>query len=729
MRKNFIQFGNDKLKDFGQATINLFIFLPYFFSVAALSKTLFMPWKNLVATKKSVGFSMDEFFNRFVFNFISRVIGFAMRSSIIVFYFLFQAAFMLGLPLVALAYFILLPLMYAEYLFQKTPEEIKEVEKNKFIESHSLKAESLEAVTSWFETHYKNHLYRERWWELKNLFETPPLARDWSSGFTPTIDLYTIDLATPGYLHHIKNIIGRENEISEMERALSKNLESNVIVSGDEGVGKHTVIDALARKIYLGRTTTQLMYKRILKLNMEKLLSEFSDPLKRGAFFEDILEEAVNAGNIILFIDDFEKYLEYASLFQKYASGDDLQIIGVTTPYAYERFIFQNDKIKRLFQKIEVREVKKEDALKILMESSYVFENYHKVIIPYETVALTVEKSEFYLTYIPFPEKAADLLDAACVYAKSKNLVKVTPDIVDRVLTEKTHVPTMVTSEMKDKLLNMESRLAEKIIQQSNALNKLSSALRRAFLLIGKRKKPLATFMFLGPTGVGKTETAKVIAGIFFGKEQLLRFDMSLYQSKSDIPKLLGDPTFSQPGLLSAAIREKPYGVLLLDEIEKADPDLLNIFLTVIDEGYFTDGSGHRVDCKNLLIIATSNAGSDVLYDKSDTDIIDYLVEKKIFSPEFLNRFDGIISYEPLTKQSIALMARKMVEKISSDVMSIYKVDIKVSEETLAKLVEKGYDPRFGARNLERAIRDEIEDKISKSLLSGHVKEGGMLNF
>lgn len=235
--------------------------------------------------------------------------------------------------------------------------------------------------------------------------------------------------------------------------------------------------------------------------------------------------------------------------------------------------------------------------------------------------------------------------------------------------------------------------------------------------------------MFLGPTGVGKTETAKVIAGIFFGKEQLLRFDMSLYQSKSDIPKLLGDPTFSQPGLLSAAIREKPYGVLLLDEIEKADPDLLNIFLTVIDEGYFTDGSGHRVDCKNLLIIATSNAGSDVLYDKSDTDIIDYLVEKKIFSPEFLNRFDGIISYEPLTKQSIALMARKMVEKISSDVMSIYKVDIKVSEETLAKLVEKGYDPRFGARNLERAIRDEIEDKISKSLLSGHVKEGGMLNF
>ncbi len=729
MRKNFIQFANDKLKDFGHATINLFIFLPYFFSVAALSRTLFKPWKNLVATKKTSGFSIDEFFNRFVFNLISRTIGFMMRVSVITFYFLFQAVFMLGLPLVALSYFVLLPLMYAEYMFQKTPEEIKEIEKNKFIENHSLGKETLEAVTLWFETHYKNHLYRDRWWELKNLFETPPLARDWSAGFTPTIDRYTIDLATPSYLHHIKNIIGRGNEISEIERALSKNLESNVIISGEEGVGKHTVIDALARKIYLGRTTSQLMYKRILKLNMEKLLSEFTDSLKREAFFEDILEEAFNAGNIILFIDDFDKYLEYATLFQKYASGGDLQIIGVTTPYAYERSIFQNEKIKRLFQKIEVHEVKKEDALKILMESVYVFENYHKVIIPYETVVSTVEKSEFYLTYIPFPEKAADLLDAACVYAKSKNLSKVTPDIVDLVLTEKTHVPTLVTSDMKEKLLNMEARLAEKIVQQANALNKLSSALRRSFLLVGKRKKPLATFMFLGPTGVGKTETAKAIAGIFFGKEQLLRFDMSLYQSKSDIPKLIGDPTFSQPGLLSAAIREKPYGVLLLDEIEKADPDLLNIFLTVIDEGYFTDGSGHRVDCKNLLIIATSNAGSDVLYKKTDTDIIDYLVEKKIFTPEFLNRFDGIISYEPLTKQSITTMARRMIEKISSDILSIYKVNIKVGEETLTKLVEKGYDSRFGARNLERIIRDEIEDKISKSLLSGKVKEGEMLNF
>lgn len=462
---------------------------------------------------------------------------------------------------------------------------------------------------------------------------------------------------------------------------------------------------------------------------MERVFAEFTDEAKRENFFEELLSEARAAGNIIIFIDDFEKYVAHGSLFQKYLYGTDLQMIGVTNPFAYEKYLFGNEKIKRLFQRVDVYEVKKDEALKIILESSYSFENYHKVIIPYETVVESVDKSEFYLTYIPFPEKAVDLLDAACVYAKSKGKTTVTPEIVNAVLTEKTHIPTMVTTDMKDKLLNMENNLGQKIVQQKTAITKLSASLRRSFLLIGKRKKPLATFLFLGPTGVGKTETAKAISDIFFGNDRLLRFDMSLYQLKSDIPKLIGDPIYSQPGLLSAAIREKPYGVLLLDEMEKADPDLLNIFLTIFDEGYFTDGSGHRVDCKNLLIIATSNAGSEAIYGNKDMDIVEYLVSKQLFSPEFLNRFDGVIAYEPLSKESMIVLAKKLIAKITRDIQALYKVNVTVSESSLAELVEKGYDPRFGARNLERTIRDDIEDKISKSLLSGDTKEGQTLHF
>lgn len=722
MRKGFIPFANDRLRDFGQAVINLFIFLPYFFSVPALMKTLFRPWKNLVPEKKQVGFSLSDWFSRFVFNLISRGIGFVMRTSVISFYFLFQSIYMIGLPLIALAYFIFIPLMYFEYLFQKTEDERKKIDKKKFLEAHLLKEENLKEVEAWFENHYANHLYRARWFELRNLLETPPLARDWSSGFTPTIDQYTIDLATHSYLHHIKNIVGRTHELKEMERALSKNVESNVMLVGEEGVGKHTVVDAFARRIYLGKTAPHLMYKRILKLNMDKVMSEYADDAKREAFLEDLLDEARKAGNIILFIDDFEKHLSHAALFQKFSSTSELQIIAITAPFPYEKDIFQNEKIKRLFQKIDVTEVKKEEALKILLDTSYSFESFHGVTIPYETLVTVIEKSEFYLTYIPFPEKAVDLLDASCVYVKSKMQSVVTPEDVDMVLTEKTHIPTMVTQDMKEKLLNLEGRLKEKVIQQTNAIEKLSSSLRRSFLLIGKRKKPLATMLFLGPTGVGKTETAKAVSEIFFGKEKLLRFDMSLYQSKSDIPKLIGNETFSSPGLLSASVREHPYGVLLLDEIEKADHDLLNIFLTIFDEGYFTDGTGHRVDCKNLLIVATSNAASSVIFKDKEINIVDYLVENQIFTPEFLNRFDGVIAYEPLSRESLYSLARKMIEKIATDVKALYKVNIKVGEGTLRQLVDRGYDPRFGARNLERVIRDEVEDKISKLILKGETK-------
>lgn len=729
MRDNFVRFANNKLRDFGQALINLFIFLPYFFSITALLKTLFYPWKNLVSVKKTPGFSFSELANRFLFNLISRTIGFVMRISIVLFYFVFQAVLMIALPFVALGYFLFLPLMYLEYLFQKTPLELKEAAKKKFIQDHNLDPANHALVADWFEDYYQNHVFRSKWWELKNLMETPPLARDWSAGFTPTIDQYTTDLATPAYLHHIKNIVDRNEEISEIERNLSKNMESNVIIVGEEGVGKRTIIDALAKKIYLGKTSPQLMYKRILKLNMEKVFAEFSDRSKRESFFEDLLSEAANAHNIMLSIDDFEKYVDQASLFKKYAGGPNLQIIGVTSPYSFQKDIFSNDKIARLFQKIEVHEVEKDEALKILLDASYEFETYHQVILPYETISDAVDKSEFYMTYIPFPEKAVDLLDAACVYAKSRNMKTVTPEIIKETLSEKTHVPALVTSEIKTKLLSLEKNLNEQVIQQTQAVNELSSGLKRSFLLMGKRKKPLATFLFLGPTGVGKTETAKAVAKTFFGDDKLIRFDMSLYQSKNDIPKLVGDPLFSQPGLLSAAVREKPYGVLLLDEIEKANPDLLNIFLTLLDEGYFFDGTGHRVDCKNLLIIATSNAGSDAMFKDAGIDIVNYLVEAKIFSPEFINRFDAVIGYEPLTRQSIEILARKMVKKISEDVSKLYKINVKVGEDTIYKLSTKGYDPRFGARNLERALRGGIENVISEKLLSGEVKEGEMMQI
>lgn len=715
MKLNLFDFYKDSLKKFGEATINIFIFLPYFFSVSVLLKTLFCPWKNLQSKKQLPGFSFEEWVNRYFFNLISKAIGFFMRISIISFYFIFQTGFMILLPFIALFYFLLIPLFYLFYILKKSPEELKKTLQNSFVSDHMLNSENRLLVVDWFEIYYKHHLEKSEWWKLSNLFSFPPLARDWAVGYSPTLDQYTTDITSSSYLHHINNIVDREKEINEIEQILTKNFEANVIIVGEEGVGKHTIIDALAKKIYLGKTNTYLMYRRILKLNMEKVKQDQN-------FFEDLLKEAVAAGNIILFIDNFEKYLELGVSFEKYIKSDHLQLIGVTTPFFYQKYVFPNEKINRLFNKVDVYEVSKKEALNILLERSFELESYHKVIIPYETLVEAIDKSDFYLTYIPFPEKAVDLLDAACVYEKTNHSQKekkpkVTPKTIDIILTEKTHIPMKITSQMKVKLLHLEKILSNQVFEQKEAIDKLSSSLRRSFLLIGKRKKPLATFLFLGPTGVGKTASAKAIAQVFFSSTNLtnstnspsynylIRFDMSNYQSKYDIPKLIGDTNNQDPGLLSSSIREKPYGVLLLDEIEKADHDLLNIFLTVIDEGYFTDGSGHTVDCKNLVIIATSNAK-----------------DESVFSPEFLNRFDGVITFSELTPAALKQIAKKILKDLEEDIYELHKIKIIVKEKTIDSLIEKGYNPRYGARNLERVIRDDIEDKIAKMILEEKIK-------
>ena len=731
MHKNFWQYYWDSLHDFGEAIVNMFIFLPYFFSVSTLLKTLFHPWKNLIVKKTFVGFSISDWTNRFAFNLISRSMGLIMRLSIIFFYFIFQTLLMVFLPFIALSFFLFTPIFYFISLTQKTPQEEKDIFKKKFIETHLLNSENLPQVENWSENYYKEHISKTKWWKLSNLFSYPPLARDWAVGFSPILDQYATDLATPTYLHHIKNIVDRNNEIKEIEQTLTKSAENNVIIVGEEGVGKHTIIDAFAKKIYLGKINSQLMYKRILMLNMEKILNEFVDQKQRESFFDDLLNEASQAKNIIIFIDNFDKFIsndgggvDMTIPFEKYAKTNLIQIIGITTPFYYQQLIFNNEKISRIFERVDVYEVPKDRAENILLDSVFSFENIYDLHIPYESVKEIIEKSEFYLTNIPFPEKAVDLLDTTCSYAKENNIHTITPEIINIVLTKKTHIPTVITKQMKEKLLNLETLLYSKIIQQDEAVNKLSSALRRSFLLIGKRKKPLASFLFLGPTGVGKTETAKAISQVFFTEQSnsnefqristnfryLLRFDMSEYQSKYDIPKLIGD--MNSPGLLTKTIREQSYGVLLLDEIEKADKDMLNIFLTIIDEGYFTDGMGKKVDCKNLIIIATSNAK-----------------DENVFSPEFLNRFDGIIRFESLNQESIGILTKKIIERISIDIFKLYKVKIFVSEKTINLVSKKGFDPKYGARNLERTIRDEIEDKVAKIILSDKAKQGDVINL
>ncbi|HRN70486.1 MAG TPA: AAA family ATPase [Candidatus Woesebacteria bacterium] len=399
----------------------------------------------------------------------------------------------------------------------------------------------------------------------------------------------------------------------------------------------------------------------------------------------------------------------------------------------YEKFIYQNETIRNTFTKVDVEEISKEKAFTIILDQALQFEKRYKVTIPYETILTVIDKSYYYITTIPFPEKALQLLDWACVYTiQTVKREIITPELIDAVISARTNVPTTLSDEVRQKLLHMEELLQQSILGQNHAIKEVAATIRRSFLLIGKRKKPIASFLFLGPTGVGKTETAKVISNVFFGSDtQMLRFDMSLYQTKQDIAKLIGSVETLNPGLLTNEIRENPYAVLLIDEIEKANNDLLNIFLTILDEGYFTDGYGQRVDCKNLIIIATSNAGAQEMQqllikqalqdnETAATDfVMNFLIEKGLFSPEFLNRFDGIIAYKPLGNDSAFTLAKQIVENINNEIYSMHKIHIQVSDNTIKDLINKGYNAQFGVRNLERVMRQHLEDKVAKMVLEG----------
>ena len=728
-----------KVPNFFRALFNLLVFLPHFFSALPLFNTLFSPWKRLYSTKKDLGFSFSEWFNRFTFNVISRAIGFVLRSSLILSFIFVEVAYILLIPFIILVFFILLPFILIVSSLKKSEDFKKAKLKKQFVTSHSLTKETYKSSDIWFDYIYDKHIKKKVWWDLKNLKAVSPLARDWAIGYTPNLDKYCDNLISPQYQSIERHIVGRLKEIEELEQILSKTSRANVLVVGDEGIGKHTIIDAFSNKIYQGQSNAILNYKRVLKLNLELVLTETTDQKQREALVEALFNEASVAGNVILVLFDFERYIvstkEGVNLLlpiQKFAESPNLQFIASTTPYYFEKYVYHNEKLNQLFPRLNVGEVTKEDALRILMDVALDFERRYNLTIPIETIEKIITKSEFYITNIPFPEKAISLLDRCSSRAFQNKAAVLNPDIIDEEITEITQAPTKLDRELKQKLLDIEKKLSQRVVAQDKAINSLANSIRRAFLLLGKRKKPLASFIFLGPTGVGKTETAKALMSTFFeSQKRLLRFDMSQYQSKDNIKDLIGNPNDQSPGLLTKSIRETPYGILLLDEIEKADKELLNIFLTILDEGYFTDALGEKVDCKNLIIIATSNAASDFIFESlssgktiSQQSLIDYLINKDYFSPEFLNRFDGIIYFEPLSKEAIYKIAQSMINELVTSYKSLNNITINISQAAIDNIVTKGYNIQFGARNMQRTIMEEIGGKIDTKIIEGTIKPG-----
>ena len=627
------------------------------------------------------------------------------------------------------------------------------------------------------------------------------------------LDKYGKNLTLVASQNKIDPVIGREKEIERAIQILSRRTKNNPVFIGDPGVGKTSVAEGLAANIASGNVPDNLIGKVLYTLDMGSMLAgakyrgEFEERIKQ------VVDEVVKNGNIILFIDELhtiigagstgESTIDASNILKPVLSRGDIQIIGATTIDEYRKHIEKDSALERRFQPVLITEPTKEETIKILEGLREKYESHHNVKITDEAIVAAVDLSIRYITDRFLPDKAIDLIDESASRVRlreinsQKNILNsekyilskeindelnrdigknldldistkssqgivnieipkksyigiVDKEIIAEVVELWTGVPVnKIVEEEAERLLNLEEILHGRVVGQDQAVKSISRAIRRSRAGLKDPKRPIGSFLFLGPTGVGKTELSKALAEILFENENaIIRLDMSEYMEKHAVSKLIGSPPgyvgYNEGGQLTEKVRRNPYSVVLFDEIEKAHDDVFNILLQILDDGRLTDSKGRMVDFKNTILIMTSNVGATKInkknhqvlgfgtnkdkeeetkdqYDKMKESIMGELKQK--FKPEFLNRIDDIIVFHPLEEyhiyEIVKLMTREVIERLKS-----LNIDLKMSEEAVKLIAQEGMDLEYGARPLKRAIQKELEDTLSEAILKGDIKKG-----
>ncbi|HEO2060214.1 TPA: ATP-dependent Clp protease ATP-binding subunit [Streptococcus agalactiae] len=606
---------------------------------------------------------------------------------------------------------------------------------------------------------------------------------------------FTRDLSQMAVDGEIEPVIGRDTEISRMVQVLSRKTKNNPVLVGDAGVGKTALAYGLAQRIANGNIPYELRDMRVLELDM---MSVVAGTRFRGDFEErmnQIIADIEEDGHIILFIDELhtimgsgsgiDSTLDAANILKPALARGTLRTVGATTQEEYQKHIEKDAALSRRFAKVLVEEPNLEDAYEILLGLKPAYEAFHNVTISDEAVMTAVKVAHRYLTSKNLPDSAIDLLDEASATVqmmikknapslltevdqaildddmksaskalkashkdKKRKPIAVTEDHIMATLSRLSGIPVeKLTQADSKKYLNLEKELHKRVIGQDDAVTAISRAIRRNQSGIRTGKRPIGSFMFLGPTGVGKTELAKALAEVLFDDESaLIRFDMSEYMEKFAASRLNGAPPgyvgYDEGGELTEKVRNKPYSVLLFDEVEKAHPDIFNVLLQVLDDGVLTDSRGRKVDFSNTIIIMTSNLGATALRDDKTVgfgakDIShDYtamqkrIMEelKKAYRPEFINRIDEKVVFHSLSQDNMREVVKIMVKPLIL-ALKDKGMDLKFQPSALKHLAEDGYDIEMGARPLRRTIQTQVEDHLSELLLANQVKEGQVIKI
>lgn len=604
-----------------------------------------------------------------------------------------------------------------------------------------LSIKDLLAIVRWerFHMHVGHH---EGAFSPQGLVQTfGGMGKSWILGYTTLVDAFTEDW-TDSVLRQPRSIILSKKEMESAFSVLARATQRNILVLGRRGVGKHAFLENLLAFLRRNELERGLPTTRIFYLKVQELLAGLRDP---DAFFLAALKEIERTGRSILVVPDLSLLLSTAnqsvrSVLLRFLDSRKISVLAVADVQEYMDAIRAETSIDSLFEKVRLEEPTDDEVLAVLMEQYFTMEGRVHVAVTYKALKTTVSLCRRYLGTTAFPGKAIGVLMDAIAAARRLQAPLVTDQIIRDVVSLKANVNVhALGGEERDRLVQLESLMSKRIVGQRQAIVALVQALRRARLEIGVGKRPLGTFLFLGPTGVGKTETAKVLAREYFGAaDRMIRLDMNEYATEESVTGIVGSPDPGHAhaeGFLAKRVQEKPFSLILLDEIEKAHTSVRNLFLQILDEGQLIDHRGIKTDFRNTIIIATSNAAAlairdyvtqhdvqdDAAFKKTVTDAI---LSQGVFSPEFLNRFDDVILFHPLSQEEALQVANLMLANVVKEFSDQRGITVTVEQSVLKVIVAKGYSREFGARSLRRAVVQEVENALATYMLTHEVKRG-----
>ena len=569
---------------------------------------------------------------------------------------------------------------------------------------------------------------------------------------TKMLDQYSRDLTEMAAAGRIDPVVGRGNEIRRAIQILSRRSKNNPVLVGEPGVGKTAVAEGLALCVSRGQAPAELRDKRIVSLDIPALLAGTK---YRGDFEErvkSVLRDVKRAGDVILFIDELhtiigagsaEGAIVAANILKPALGRGEVQIIGATTPEEYRRHIEKDAALERRFQPVKVTEPGREQTMEMLQSLRPALEKHHRVSLDEEALSAAYELSVRYINDRFLPDKAIDLLDEAAAAVHVEGGRQVTAADVAQVVSLWTEIPLSSLDESESqRLQGLEEQLKQRIIGQDEAVGAVARAIRRSRVGLKDPRRPVGSFLFLGPTGVGKTELCRALAATVYGDENaMIRLDMSEYMEKHSVSRLIGSPPgyvgYEDGGQLTEKVRRKPWSVVLFDEIEKAHEDVWSILLQIMDDGHLTDATGRRVDFSNTVIVMTSNIGAKTITEnrpalgfadsqRRDEEDMNQKVMAELratFRPEFLNRVDETIVFHRLSEEHLCAITQTLLEQVKQRFQAL-GITLLVPEDTARWLASQGHDDKFGARPLRRTVQHCIEDAAAEQLLEGKIGPG-----